>query len=173
MKKYKMILSVLIGSIMLTGCANPSKKGVEYLENGQYKEAEEEFEKAVDKERNLGDAYRGLGMARWEQEDYKGAKEAFKEALDNGGKKTGTIYNLLGSCEMKLENPQGALSYYRLALTADDSSEELMQEVKFNIIAAYEQMEDWKSAKTELKNYIEEYPDDDRAIKEAEFLETR
>lgn len=173
MKKYKIILSVLIGSIMLAGCANPSEKGVEYLENGQYKEAEEEFEKAVDKERNLGDAYRGLGMARWEQEDYKGAKEAFKEALDNGGKKTGTIYNLLGSCEMKLENPQGALSYYRLALTADDGSEELTQEVKFNIIAAYEQSGDWESAKAELADYMEDYPDDERALKEAEFLKTR
>lgn len=173
MRKYKLILSVLIGSIVLTGCANPSEKGVEYLENGQYKEAEEQFEKAVDKDRGVGDAYRGIGIARWELEDYKGAREAFKEALDNGAKKNASIYNLLGSCEMELKNPQGALSYYRLALTAGDGSEALTQEVRFNIIAAYEQLEDWESAEAELADYIKAYPDDEKALKEAEFLKTR
>ena len=112
-------------------------------------------------------------MAKWEQEDYEGARDAFKEALDNGAEKTGAIYNLLGSCEMKLNDSQGALSYYRLALSAEDSSEDLLKEVKYNMIAAYEQSKDWESARAKLKEYIAEYPDDETAGKEAEFLETR
>ncbi|BFL11630.1 hypothetical protein K160097B7_08460 [[Clostridium] hylemonae] len=129
--------------------------------------------KAVEADRNVGDAFRGIGMAKWEQEDYEGARDAFKEALDNGAEKTGAIYNLLGSCEMKLNDPQGALSYYRLALSAEDSSEDLLKEVKYNMIAAYEQSKDWESARAKLKEYIAEYPDDETAGKEAEFLETR
>lgn len=174
MRRYAVILSAAVVSIALTGCVKDySKTGVEYLEKGQYKEAEEQFEKAVEADRNVGDAYRGIGMAKWEQEDYEGARDAFKKALDNGAEKTGTIYNLLGSCEMQLENPQGALSYYRLALTAEGSGKKLLKEVKFNMIAAYEKSEDWDSARAKLKEYIKEYPDDEKAAKEAEFLETR
>ena len=34
-------------------------------------------------------------------------------------------------------------------------------------------MEDFESAKTKLKEYLEEYPDDEQAQKEMTFLETR
>ena len=174
MKKYMVILSAAAVSAVLTGCVqNYAEEGVKYLEKGKYKEAAEQFEKAVEADRNVGDAFRGIGMAKWEQEDYEGARDAFKEALDNGAEKTGAIYNLLGSCEMKLNDSQGALSYYRLALSAEDSSEDLLKEVKYNMIAAYEQSKDWESARAKLKEYIAEYPDDETAGKEAEFLETR
>lgn len=43
----------------------------------------------------------------------------------------------------------------------------------FNMIVAYEQMKDWESAKAKLKEYLAEYPDDEAAKKELEFLETR
>ena len=45
--------------------------------------------------------------------------------------------------------------------------------MRFNIIAAYEKLEDWENAKAKLAEYTEEYPDDEQAAKEAEFLETR
>ncbi len=45
--------------------------------------------------------------------------------------------------------------------------------MKYNMIVAYEQAEDWESAKVELDKYISEYPDDGTAQKEREFLETR
>ena len=41
------------------------------------------------------------------------------------------------------------------------------------MIVAYEQMKDWESAKAKLKEYLAEYPDDEAAKKELEFLETR
>lgn len=84
MKYMKITLSVMAAAIALTGCVkNPSEKGVEYLEDGKYKEAIEQFQDAIDSEVNAGDAYRGIGIAKWEQEDYEGAKEAFQNALDN------------------------------------------------------------------------------------------
>ena len=174
MKYMKIALSVMAAAIALTGCVkNPSEKGVEYLEDGKYKEAIEQFQDAIDSEVNAGDAYRGIGIAKWEQEDYEGAKEAFQNALDNGSKKTGTIYNFMGNCDMKLSRPESALNYFRLGIGQEDSSEELKKEMHFNMIVAYEQMKDWESAKAKLKEYLAEYPDDEAAKKELEFLETR
>ena len=49
----------------------------------------------------------------------------------------------------------------------------LKKEMHFNMIVAYEQMKDWESAKAKLKEYLAEYPDDEAAKKELEFLETR
>ena len=66
-----------------------------------------------------------------------------------------------------------AINYYRLGVVHEDSSEELKKEMNFNMIVAYEQMKDWESAKAKLKEYLAEYPDDEAAKKELEFLETR
>lgn len=174
MRKQLAVFSVIVLCLALTGCTkNPSEQGVEYLKNGQYKEAEEQFEKAIKEDINIGDAYRGLGLSKWEQESYEEAKTAFEKALKNDTDKTGTLYNLLGNCEMKLTNPEAALKNYKLALAAEGNSEKLIQEVKFNMIAAYEAQEDWESAKAQLAEYLAAYPDDENAKKESEFLETR
>ncbi len=174
MKHIKLVFAVMLIGVMLTGCGgNPSKKGVEYLESGEYKKAIEQFEKAIDKDVNTGDAYRGIGIAKWEQKDYEGASEAFQNALEHDAEKTGTIYNFLGSCELKLDHPEEALNYYRLALAREDNSEKMTKEMRFNMIVAYEKMGDLESAKVLLKEYLEDYPDDEDAKKEIEFLETR
>lgn len=174
MRRLQVILSVLFLSIILTGCGkNSYKAGVENLENGQYEEAAENFKEAVEKEKNTADAYRGMGIALWESEDYEGAKEAFLNALEKGTKKNATLYSFLGNCELKLDNPENALEYYEQGLAAGDAGAELTQEIEFNQIAAYEKMKDMKSAKAKLQEYIEKYPQDEAAAKEAEFLETR
>ena len=48
-----------------------------------------------------------------------------------------------------------------------------MQEMKYNEIVAYEQLSKWENARTKLKEYVKDYPDDERGTKEAEFLETQ
>ena len=174
MGRIKCVLLTVIVAVLVFGCGkNPAKQGVEYLEDGEYKKAIEQFEEAIEKEKNVGDAYRGIGIAKWEMEYYEGACEAFKNALENDAKKTGTIYNFLGSCELKLDHPEKALNFYNLALEDEDNSEEMEQEIRYNIIAAYEQTGDWESVKVKLEEYLEDYPDDEDAKKEAEFLETR
>ena len=45
--------------------------------------------------------------------------------------------------------------------------------MQYNIIVAYEQMEDWESAKVKLEEYLVNYPNDKSAKKEAEFQKTR
>ena len=66
-----------------------------------------------------------------------------------------------------------ALNYYNLGLAQEDSGKKMKKEMQYNIIVAYEQMEDWESAKVKLEEYLENYPNDKSAKKEAEFLKTR
>lgn len=172
--KYRWTIAVaVLAAVMLTGCGNPAEKGTEYLEEEKYEEAAAEFQKAVDDNKNAGDAYRGIGIAKWELKDYEGAKEAFLEALKNGADKTGTIYNFIGCCDLKLKDPASALNYFNLGIDLEGNSEELNQEMRFNVIVAYEQSGDWESAEKKLTEYLKDYPDDEAAQKEMEFLKTR
>lgn len=159
--------------LLLTGCAGNIKDGVTLLKEGKYEEAVEAFQKDVDKERNLDEAYRGLGIAYFELKEYESAAEAFEMALKNETKETAIIYSFLGACYMELEKYDLALDSYEKALTQKDLTEEMKQEIQFNLIALYENMGNWDAAKKQLKKYAELYPDDSRIEKETDFLEMR
>lgn len=174
MKYLARLAFVLLFCAALSGCGKRDyKEGVEMLENGEYEQAIGQFEASVEKEKNIGDSYRGIGIAKWETGDYEGAASAFEEALENGSEKTGAIYNFIGACRMQLGDYAGAVQAYEQALTYEDTTDEMAQEIRFNIIAAYEKQEDWEHAKERLAEYVKEYPEDAQAAKEAEFLETR
>lgn len=175
MKKIiKISLLLLVTLCVLAGCGrNIPEEGLLLLQEEKYEEAIGVFEEAIEEEQQIGEAYRGIGIANWELERYQESKDAFLKALEHHAEKTVTIYNFLGNCEMILENPKGALNYYRLGMSAEDCSKELMQEFQYNEIVACEQLGDFESAKVLLEDYLKEYPEDERAIKEAKFLETR
>ena len=57
---------------------------------------------AVKKEENAAEAYRGLGMALYEQKEYKGALEAWgKCTCLQGIKESPQMYNLMGISAMQ------------------------------------------------------------------------
>lgn len=174
MKKLHLYMTVLLMAVMLTGCiVSPYKSGMEALEGGQYEEAAKQFKEAVKKEQNKADSYRGLGVSLWETKDYEGAKEALENALKEGSKKTGTVYNLLGSCELEAGNMEEAIAYFEEGLKIEGNDDELTQAMRFNCIYAYEKLGDIETAKNLLTEYIKDYPEDEEAVKEAQFLETR
>ena len=121
----------------------------------------------------MADSYRGLGIAYYEQEKYKDALAAFENAVSAGTKETGTICNMMAVCKMQTENYEDAISYYEKALDYSDCSDDMKQEIQFNVIVCYEKLEDWDNAKAKLEDYVAAYPDDEKAAKEAEFLKTR
>lgn len=170
MKKVFGLLALLL---LLTGCAGNIKDGVALLEEGKYEEAVEEFEKDVKKERNLDEAYRGLGIAYFELEDYEAAVEAFELAVKNETEETAIFCSFLGSSYLETEDYEKALDAYERGLAREDLTEELEQEMQFNLIAVYENMGNWDAAKKQLDKYVKRYPNDSRVEKEAEFLETR
>ena len=110
--KRATLLALTVSACLLTGCTNALKDGTGYLEDGNYKEAVTAFQKAVDEGKKTAEAYRGLGMAYYEQEDYASAKDAFEKALAAGGEKNQVIYNLLGICGMKLNDYNYALEQF-------------------------------------------------------------
>lgn len=174
MKCYKKIAPFMLACMLLVGCGqNVYKKGVENLENKNYAAAQENFQKAIEDKKNIEDSYRGLGIAYYEQENYEKALEAFENAIKAGTEETGTLYNMMAVCKMQTESYENAISYYKKALTYSDCSDDMKQEINFNIIVCYEKLEDWDNAKAKLEEYVTAYPDDEKAAKEADFLKTR
>ena len=74
---------------------------------------------------------------------------------------------------MKSENYEEALKYYEKGLKAKGNSKELVQEMEYNSIVAYEKLEDWENARVKLDEYVQKYPEDAEASKEADFWKTR
>lgn len=174
MKRIRLSVLAVLLSAVLSGCiVNPYESGMEALEKGQYEEAAEQFRQAVEKEQNKADSYRGLGLALWETRDYEGAKAAFQAALKEGSEKTGTVFNLLGSCELKAGNVKEAIAYFEEGLKSEGISDELTKAMRFNCIYAYEKLGDMDTARSLLEEYTADYPEDEDAAKEAQFLETR
>ena len=168
--KRATLLALTVSACLLTGCTNALKDGTGYLEDGNYKEAVTAFQKAVDEGKKTAEAYRGLGMAYYEQEDYASAKDAFEKALAAGGEKNQVIYNLLGICGMKLNDYNYALEQFNQGISLSQNSgtsmenaesfSEVLQEMRFNQIVCYEKLGDWENAKTKIAEYIQVYPDD-------------
>ena len=90
------------------------------------------------------------GVESLENKDYAAAQENFRKAVEDN-----------------------AISYYEKALDHSDCSDDMKQEIQFNVIVCYEKLEDWDNAKAKLEDYVTAYPDDEKAAKEAEFLKTR
>ena len=173
MSNWKKLVLLGAAVLLMSGCAKPVEEGTELLKENKFAEAQEKFQDAVDKGKHTGEAYRGLGICYWEQENYAAAEKSFGLALDNGAKETATIYNLLGLCALETDKPEKAVFYFEEGQNFPDAGPELLQEMSFNLAAAYEKVGDWAAAKEKLKTYVELYPDDARAAKELEFLNTQ
>lgn len=171
--KRKGILGLVILMLLLSGCASNIREGVSLLEDGKYEEAIDAFQADVDKEKNLDEAYRGIALAYYELGSYMEAVDYFSMALENEAEETASIYHLMGTSCMQYGDYENAISNYDKALKMEDCTDEMKKEMMFNKIAAYENMADWESALDAVSEYLKVYPDDERALKEAEFLETR
>ena len=62
MKRGKALLAIFSAGLLLTACGNPSEKGVEYLEKGEYDQAVEQFEQAIEKNKNTGRVVKGVNF---------------------------------------------------------------------------------------------------------------
>lgn len=171
MKKRMLTFAFVL--LLLTGCTGNIKNGVLLLEEEKYEEAIEAFKADIDKERNLDEAYRGAGIACFELEQYEEAVEYLGLALENEAEQTAVLFSMLGASYIELEEYDKALDAYESALAKEDLTKEQKQEIEFNLIAVYEYMGNWEAAKKQVEKYVEAYPEDARADKEAEFLETR
>lgn len=171
----KMYIVGIIGimSLLFAGCTSTVERGTTFLEEEKYEEAEEKFQKAVEKEKDLDEAYRGLGICYFEQQEYEKALEAFEHAIEHGTKVTASLYNLMGHCAAETDNFENAAEYFAHGQTFADADEGLAKEMALNEILVYEQMEDYEQAREKLEEYVKQYPEDEEAAKELEFWHTQ
>ena len=176
MNKKKVAALALGAVFVLSGCqASQIDKGVEYLNEENYEKAAESFSEAVQngKSEELGQAYKGLGMAYWEMGEYTKARESLEGALENGVQETASLYNLMACSAMEEEKFAEAQGYFEKGLALEEDSKELVQEMKYNQVICYEKQAKWGEAKEAIEAYVKEYPDDEKAAREAQFLRTR
>lgn len=111
----------------------------------------------------LGRTYEALG-------DFNYASSVYAEFL-NGHPDSPQIQNQLGVCRMQMGDYESALAAFQTGLESEDKS--YMQTLKFNEIAAYENLAQFQKAAVLMESYLALYPDDERAKREYEFLKTR
>lgn len=94
--------------------------GYYYQKRGRYKEAIEEFEKAVLIDPDYIKAYNGLGISCDMMGDYEKAREAYKQAL-RLNPYLGYIYNNIGYSYLLQGNLDEAISAFEKAIAIDSS----------------------------------------------------
>lgn len=147
------------------------EQGVIYFYLEDYDNARNYLEKAkqsVKKEKGtviymLGRTYEQLGDSNYAGVLYS---EYLEENPDDA-----LIYNQLGLCKLAAQDADAAIKAFETALNLGDSS--MTQTLKYNQIVAYEEAGDFTKAKSLMNDYIAAYPDDEKALREAEFLKTR
>ncbi len=145
------------------------QKGRLYYCMGDYERAKENLENAVRNEKDpqatlyLGRTYEAMG-------DMNYASSLYRSYLENDPGNA-QVMNQLGLCLMSLGDYNGALDIFNRGLELKDPA--MDQSLWFNVIATYEYLGDFERAKTMMNDYLKEYPDDEEAVRENEFLATR
>lgn len=139
-----------------------------YYYLGEYTQAQVILEKVRDK----GDVetFLYLGKSYEATGDYNYARSVYNNYISQNGADA-RIYNQLGLCEITIRDYNSALSSFENGLALQDVS--MQQTLSFNQIVAYEYMGDFDTAYTMIQQYLQNYPDDEKAIREQQFLSSR
>ena len=143
-------------------------KGRMYYYLEEYQQAYLALEEAKDK--GGAEAYLYLGRAYEATGDYNYAANVYNSYLAKD-KTNAEIYNQLGLCEMTRGEYQKALAAFQAGMNAENNN--IKQTLAFNEIVAYEHLGEFQKATVLMQAYLQNYPDDAKALREYEFLSTR
>lgn len=136
-----------------------------YLEDTE--KARETLEKA--REEGSTEALSLLGNVYLEQNDTEAARELFQSAVD--GEEKSAAYNGLALCELADGNYDAALEQIEKGL--EGAGEKDRENLLFNQIVTYERKLDFAKAKSLMEEFLKEFPDNEEAIRENQFLQNR
>ncbi len=139
-----------------------------YYYLGEYQNAYLDLEEA--REKGGVESYLYLGRAYEATGDYNYAVNVYSSYLEkNEG--NAEMYNQLGLCEMTRGEYRKALEAFQAGMQLENTT--MMQTLAFNEIVAYERLGEYAQAYLLMGNYLTNYPDDQQARREYEFLSTR
>ncbi|MGN0402159.1 MAG: tetratricopeptide repeat protein [Acetatifactor sp.] len=139
-----------------------------YYYLGEYQKATLALEEARDE--GGVESYLYLGRAYEATGDYNYAASVYNSYL---AKYEGNaeVYNQLGLCQTQLGDYQKALAAFQAGMQLEESS--MLQTLAFNEIVAYEYLGQFEQAYVLITDYLKNYPDDEQAKREYDFLSTR
>ena len=146
---------------------NDYDKGRMYYHTEQYNQAVSALEN-VDKDA-YEDAALYLGMSYEAMGDYNYAASVYNSGIANSTDPA--LFNQLGLCQMKRGAYAEALEAFQQGLACEKGS--FRQELRFNEAVAYEYLADFETARELMEAYLKDYPNDEEAKREYEFLKTR
>lgn len=112
----------------------------------------------------LGKTYEKLGDSNY-------AAGVYNQYIENVGPNP-EMYNQLGLCKLEVGEYEAALNAFDSGLAIEEGND-VVQQLRFNRIVAYEYLGDFEKAASLMNQYLESYPDDGQAAREYEFLRTR
>lgn len=144
------------------------EKGYAYVLLGQYDSAKTYLDKANE----LGDteALFYLGKLYEAQENTEKAGEMYEAYIETHSDDTETL-NALGCAKMETGDYEKALVFFQAALKNENPANK--RELLRNEIAALEYTLDFAQAREKMESYLADYPDDEEAAREYEFLKSR
>ncbi len=143
-------------------------RGRIYLMLEDYENAKKELEEALKKENTEANLYLGEVYEKMGEDDK--AEKYFAAYIEKHAKDTDALEGL-ADIAIEQKDYAKAASYLETALETKNPVNE--QSLRRKLIQAYEFSGNFTAAKKEMETYIEDYPDDEAAVREHEFLKTR
>ena len=112
-----------------------------------------------------------VDISRWEERKYEIFLEA--EVTLKDGRILQDVETLVPYKYLELDKPEKAVYYFKNGQELSGAGKELLKEMAYNLVVAYEKAGDYQSAKEKLDSYLKANPDDKKALKEQEFLNTQ
>lgn len=142
--------------------------GKTYFNLGDYKKAEEFLHREYNNGNNEAAYY--LAMTYEALLDYTSADKFYEDYLGRNPNDP-VIYNQYGAYLIRRGKYENALAYIETGISLNNS--DVMRELLYNQAVCYEYMSDYSKALGLFNEYLKQYPSDDDAAKEQEFLLTR
>lgn len=144
------------------------QRGRIYTMLGDYDSAIKSLKKAVDEKLVKANYY--MGEVYQKKGDNDSSQKYFKKYLDSGEADSYDLMNM-GQAQMDNGNYDTAITYFQNALELESVPNK--QQITKAMIIAYEYSGDFATAKSKMEEYMKDYPDDEDAAREYQFLETR
>jgi tetratricopeptide (TPR) repeat protein len=117
------------------------------------------------------EAYYYIGEIYRIKKDYPKAIYYYENYIKGGNLLSPNAYNQIAVCEMKIGEYEAALNYLEKGSSFRNAG--IQKILLRNEIIAYERLGNYQKSKEKIEEYISLYPNDEEALKEAAFIDTR